>query len=74
MSHVINVFPAGRAWEIVRASRDDVVESFTDRSRAIEWALELARREHSHLRIYDRDHTVVEEFTFGEEPAFFEFG
>ena len=37
--------------------------------------MDLAKRTTmGQLRIYRRDHSLVEEFTFGEEPAFFEFG
>ncbi len=73
--HVFHVFPAGGHWEVTQQHRDDVLASFESRSQAITWAMELAKgTTMGQLRIYRRDHSLVEEFTFGEEPAFFEFG
>lgn len=73
--HVIHVFPAGGHWEVTQQHRDDVLASFEDRNQAIAWGMDLAKRTTmGQLRIYRRDHSLVEEFTFGEEPAFFEFG
>jgi len=73
--HVFHVFPAHGQWEITQQNRDDVIAAFPDRSQAIAWAMDLAKRAtNGQLRIYRRDHTLVEEFTYGEEPAFYEFG
>ncbi len=73
MRHVYHVFPAGAHWEITRGTGDQVVKAFAKRNDAIAWGMERGR-EHGTalLKVYHRDHTLSEEFTFGEEPAFFE--
>lgn len=71
MQHVFHVFPAGTRWEVTRGAGDHVLQSFATRNEAITWGMERARAHgKGQLKIYQRDHVLAEEFTFGEEPAF----
>ncbi len=71
MPHVYHVFPAGSHWEITRGAGDHVLHAFPTRNEAIAWGMERARGQgKGRLKIYQRDHSLAEEFTFGEEPAF----
>jgi hypothetical protein len=56
-------------WDVKQEGEFEVVRHFREKARAIGFARDLSRIEHTELVVYDEDGNIEEKDLYGPDPA-----